>query len=156
MHIGWIDTIPQHYILNFRNNKLMQLLLARVFTLGRLPYKNNNNSYITSHTLYYISSGSTQNDPFFVTWLPVNSITGYSTCVYDKGIQAYKNTTCFGLCKAGPVKSSSKYELYIRTDLGVTIPFIHSESNHNWLEDEGYCKTVAMLGVLDHRHSHQV
>ncbi len=149
----WVASKPQSYLCHFTGALSgVRLVLSKCVTCFSYPVSRRNDGIITTHTMYYVSSGPSPLEPFFLTWVPVKSLKGYSTTVKAKGAHPYQSCDCCCYTRKAVVKKGySRYELNIRTDQGFTIPFSYNVPFHNWLEDENYTKMVAVMGAVDTR-----
>lgn len=150
----WAETRPARYCCHFEGpSKAWCLLCANVASCFRRPYRNGVDGVITTHSMYYLTYGPTVDEPFFVVWVSVKSLCGYSTSVTSSGAHPYKD---FGwMCCHRQVvtkKGPSRYSMDIRSSEGFTLPFSYSIPYHNWLEDAHYTKMPAMMAAVDIRH----
>lgn len=149
----WVDSKPQVYVCTYTSAfKKIAIFFSMLVTCCFKPVKRRNDAIITTHTMYYVSSGPNPLEPFFLTWVAIKSIKGSSSTVKARGAHPFKNCTCCCIERRAIIaKGSSTYEIQVRTSLGFTLPFSFSIPFHNWLEDENYAKMIAVLGAADVR-----
>ena len=149
----WVDTKPRSFLCVFSGPLSgARVMLSQFLTCFKSPLLQRNDGILTTHTMYYVSSGPSPDEPFFLTWVPIKSIKGISTSVKMQGAHPYQNCSCCGAERQAVIqKGSSRYDINIRTDEGFSIPFSFNIPYYNWLEDENYTKMIAVMGAADIR-----
>ena len=152
----WGENRSNTYFCYFTDGicKTTKLVFTNICCCFHYPIKQRVVGFMTTHTMYYLSSNKAVYEPFFLTWVPIKSLTGYSTTVAMTGAVAYQELGCF-CCdhrQLKPYKGPSSYEMNIRTSEGFSIPLAYNIPHHNWLEDEHYIKMSAMMAASDIRH----
>jgi hypothetical protein len=149
----WVDTKPQGYLFKFTGPLSgLSFAFAKCISCFTRPVRRRNDGIVTTHTMYYISSGPSSLDPFFLTWVPIRALKGFTTSVRSYGAHPYANCSCCCYTRKALVKKGgSRYDMQIRTDEGFSMPFSYNIPFHNWLEDEQYTKMVAIMGAVDVR-----